>query len=68
MIPETSLIAVSSVISFLAGSAFGALAVFAISIHRTRHAPLSEFRRERAGALARSALTMTRAASKGKGE
>jgi hypothetical protein len=68
VIPVTSLIAVSSAISFLSGSAFGALTVFAISIHRTRHAPLSELRREQAGALARSALTTTRAASKGKGE
>jgi hypothetical protein len=68
VIPAASLIAISSVISFLSGSAFGALAVFVISIHRTRHAPLSELRREQAGALARSALTATRAASKGKGE
>jgi hypothetical protein len=65
MIPATSFIAVSSVISFLSGSAFGALAVFAISIHRTRHAPLSELRQERAGALARGTLTATRAGSRG---
>jgi hypothetical protein len=68
VISAVSLFTVVSVIIFLSGSAFGALVLFAISIHRTKHRPLSGIHGERAGTVSRSVLTTTRAGCKGKGE
>jgi hypothetical protein len=57
MISALSLIAVFTIVVFLAGTAFGVLLVFIISIHRTSRAPLSESHGRRAGAISRRVLT-----------
>jgi hypothetical protein len=49
-----------SVVAFLAGSAFGALALFTASIHRDRRVPLFRDRGQRRGAISRSVLVATR--------
>ena len=64
----TSLLVVFSVIVFISGFAFGALMLFAISIHRTRHASLFEASRQQRGAISRSVLVTTRAVRKESGE
>jgi hypothetical protein len=56
----TPLLAVFSVLIFISGSAFGALALFVISIHRTRHASLFEASAQERGAISRSVLVTTR--------
>lgn len=59
-----SFLAIAAIIVFLGGSAFGALVLFVVSIHRTSRAPLSDIRSTR-GAVSRGMLTTTRA---GRGE
>jgi hypothetical protein len=56
----TSIFAIFSAVIFITGAAFGALVLFSISIHRTRHAPLSELRGQQRGATSRSVLVTTR--------
>ena len=56
MTSALSLIAVFSIAVFLTGAAFGALAIFVISIHRTSRAPLSESHGRRAGSISRRVL------------
>jgi hypothetical protein len=60
MMSADSLIAVFTIVLFLGGALFGALVLFAVSIHRTRHAPLSQMGSQRRGALSRRLLTTTR--------
>jgi hypothetical protein len=62
-----SFLAIFAIIVFLGGSAFGALVLFVISIHRTNRAPLSGIRGTR-GAVSRSVLTTTRAGRREVGE
>jgi hypothetical protein len=57
----TSAFAILSIATFLAGTASGILILFVVSIHRTRHATLTQTRHERPGSTARSMLTRTRA-------
>ena len=58
---QTSLLTVFSVIIIIiSGCAFGALALFVISIHRTRHASLFEASRQQRAAISRSVLVTTR--------
>jgi hypothetical protein len=52
-----SIIAVLSIVVFLAGIAFGMLALFIISIHRTRRTPLSGIHNEHPGSVSRRVLT-----------
>jgi uncharacterized membrane protein len=66
MFPALSVITVISVVIFLGGSLFGALVLLAVSIHRTRYAPLSQMGRNRHGVISRRLLTTTR--RKGWGE
>jgi|HubBroStandDraft_1064217.scaffolds.fasta_scaffold2696360_1 hypothetical protein len=47
---------VSLIAVFLAGALFGALLVFAVSIHRTSRAPLSQSHGKRAGSVSRRVL------------
>jgi hypothetical protein len=68
MISALSLIAVFTIVVFLGGAMFGMLVLFVISIHRTRHAPLSDVHSERGGAVSRRVLTATRAGRKGDSE
>jgi hypothetical protein len=56
-----SAFAILSIATFLAGTAFGVLILLVLSIHRTRHATLTQTRHERPGSIARSMLTRTRA-------
>jgi hypothetical protein len=60
----TSLLAVFSVIVFIGGFAFGALALFVISIHRNRRASLFDASPRQPGAISRSVLVTTRAGGK----
>jgi len=46
----------SLIAAFLAGAAFGALLVFAVSIHRTSRVPLSQSHGKRAGSVSRRVL------------
>ena len=62
-----SLLAIGAIVVFLGGSAFGALVLFVVSIHRTNRAPLSGIRDTR-GAVSRCVLTTTRAGRKGASE
>jgi hypothetical protein len=57
-----------SVVVFLAGSAFGALVLFIISIHRHHRASLFQDSRQRRGAISRSVLVTTRTGCKEGGE
>jgi hypothetical protein len=57
MIP---VLAVLAAVVFLGGALSGALALLAVSIHRTRHAPLSQMGSQRRGAVSRRLLTTTR--------
>jgi uncharacterized membrane protein len=66
MSPALSAITAISVVVFLGGSLFGALVLLAVSIHRTRHAPLSQMGSNRHGIISRRLLTTTR--RKGWGE
>jgi hypothetical protein len=68
MPPTTSLLVVFSVIVFISGFASGALVLFVISIHRTRHASLFEASRQQRGAISRSVLITTRAGRKEDGK
>jgi hypothetical protein len=63
-----SVIAVFSVVAFLGGAACGMLALISISIHRTRHAPFSDVRSERAGCISRRVLTGERVTRREPGE
>jgi uncharacterized membrane protein len=56
----SSVLAVLAAVVFLGGALFGALVLFAVSIHRTRHAPLSQMGSQRRGAVSRRLLTATR--------
>lgn len=56
MTSALSIIGVLSIVAFLGGVAFGLLLLFIISIHRTRHAPLSKIHGQRAGSLSRRVL------------
>jgi uncharacterized membrane protein len=56
----SSVIAVLAAVVFLGGALLGALVLFAVSIHRTRHAPLSQMGSQRRGAVSRRLLTTTR--------
>jgi hypothetical protein len=53
-----------SIIVFLGGSAFGALLLFIISIHRARRASLFQGTKQRRGAISRSVLVTTRTRGK----
>ena len=64
----TSLFAILSVIVFIGGAAFGALVLFTISIHRTRHASLFEASMQHRGAISRSVLITTRTGRNEDGE
>jgi hypothetical protein len=55
-----SFLIIFSVIAFITGSAFGALVLFVISIHRTRRTSLFEANRQQRGATSRSVLITTR--------
>lgn len=55
-----SVLAVLVVVVFLGGALSGALILFAVSIHRTRHAPLSQMGSQRRGSVSRRLLTTTR--------
>jgi hypothetical protein len=62
-----SFLAVFSVIVFLGGSAFGALVLFIISIHRARRASFFQAGRQRRGAVSRGVLVTTRTGRKESG-
>ena len=55
-----AVLVIFSLVLFISGSAFGALALFAISIHRTRRASLFEVSGQQRGATSRSVLVRTR--------
>jgi hypothetical protein len=60
----TAVLAIFFVIIFITGAAFGALVLFSISIHRTRHVPLSEASAQQRGATSHSVLVTTRTSRK----
>jgi hypothetical protein len=64
----TAFFVIFSAIIFITGAAFGALVLFSVSIHRTRHAPLSEAGRQERGATSRSVLVTTRTGRGGCGQ
>ncbi len=64
----TTFLVIFSVIVFISGSAFGALALFSISIHRTRRASLFDVSGEQQGATSRRLLVTTRTDRKEGGE
>ena len=69
MIPsEMTFGSIFSAIVFIGGFAFGALMLFAISIHRTGRASLFEIDGQQRGAISRSVLVTTRIDSKENGK
>ena len=60
MLSGTTFLAIFCVIVFITGSAFGALVLFVISIHRTPRASLFEVNGQQRGAVSRSVLVTTR--------
>ena len=59
-----SVIAVTALVAFLAGTASGAFILLVISIHRTSRGPLSHSQAKRRGAIARRMLTRIRTSSR----
>jgi hypothetical protein len=65
MISTMSLYAVFSIVVFLGGCAFGALALFVASIHRAgRHTPIYQIGSHKRGSVSRCALMTTRTSRK----
>lgn len=56
----SAILVILSVIVFITGSAFGALVLFIISIHRTRRGSLFEASGRQPGATSRSVLVTAR--------
>jgi hypothetical protein len=64
----TSAFVIFSVVVFISGSAFGALVLFIISIHRTGRTSLFEASGQQRGATSRSVLVRTRTDRKDNGQ
>lgn len=63
----TSLLVICSAIVFISGAAFGALALFAISIRRNGRASLFDASTRQRGAISRSVLVTARTGRKESG-
>jgi hypothetical protein len=57
---EMTFCTIFSIVVFIGGFAFGALTLFAISVHRTGRASLFDINGRQRGAISRSVLVTTR--------